>query len=140
MRRDVAIGFSVLLLFSCWTPERAAPSPSVLAPDPSDQPGGVQARRRGDAAPRRSPGGAERQREGVHGRFGAKDTEALCDRICRENGIDHLLTAPRRPTTIGKIERLHDALGVPHRARPMGVAARWQRLLTEDRYTITEPK
>ncbi len=31
------------------------------------------------------------------GRFGAKDTEVLFDRICRENGIDHLLTAPRRP-------------------------------------------
>ena len=41
------------------------------------------------------------------GRFGAKDTEVLFDRICRENGIDHLLTAPRRPTTTGKIERFH---------------------------------
>jgi transposase len=26
------------------------------------------------------------------GRFGAKDTEVLFDRICRENGIEHLLT------------------------------------------------
>jgi transposase InsO family protein len=41
------------------------------------------------------------------GRFGAKDTEVLFDRICRENGIDHLLTAPRRPQTTGKIERFH---------------------------------
>lgn len=41
------------------------------------------------------------------GRFAAKDTEVLFDRICRENGIDHLLTAPRRPTTTGKIERFH---------------------------------
>jgi len=41
------------------------------------------------------------------GRFGATDTEVLFDRICRENGIDHLLTAPRRPTTTGKIERFH---------------------------------
>jgi transposase InsO family protein len=41
------------------------------------------------------------------GRFGAKDTEVLFDRICRENGIDHLLTAPRAPTTTGKIERFH---------------------------------
>jgi hypothetical protein len=32
------------------------------------------------------------------GRFGATDTEVLFDRICRENGIDHLLMAPRRPT------------------------------------------
>ena len=31
----------------------------------------------------------------------------LFDRICRENGIDHLLTAPRRPQTTGKIERFH---------------------------------
>jgi len=41
------------------------------------------------------------------GRFGARDTEVLFDRICRENGIDHLLTAPRRPQTTGKIERFH---------------------------------
>jgi len=41
------------------------------------------------------------------GRFGLKDTEVLFDRICRENGIDHLLTAPRRPQTTGKIERFH---------------------------------
>ena len=40
------------------------------------------------------------------GGFGRKDTEVLFDRICRENGIDHLLTAPRRPST-GKIERFH---------------------------------
>jgi len=44
------------------------------------------------------------------GRFGLKDTEVLFDRICRENGIDHLLTAPRRPQTTGKIERLHRTL------------------------------
>ena len=41
------------------------------------------------------------------GRFGLHDTEVLFDRICRENGIDHLLTAPRSPTTTGKIERFH---------------------------------
>jgi transposase InsO family protein len=44
------------------------------------------------------------------GRFGAKQTEVLFDRICRENGIDHLLTAPRSPTTTGKIERFHRTL------------------------------
>ena len=44
------------------------------------------------------------------GRFGATDTEVLFDRICRENGIDHLLTAPRHPTTTGKIERFHRTL------------------------------
>ena len=44
------------------------------------------------------------------GRFGATHTEVLFDRICRENGIDHLLTAPRSPTTTGKIERFHRTL------------------------------
>lgn len=44
------------------------------------------------------------------GRFGHKDIEVLFDRICRENGIDHLLTAPRSPTTTGKIERFHRTL------------------------------
>jgi len=46
------------------------------------------------------------------GRFSAKPIEVLFDRICRENGIDHLLTAPRSPTTTGKIERFHRTLRV----------------------------
>lgn len=37
-------------------------------------------------------------------------TEVLFDRICRENGIVHLLTAVASPTTTGKIERLHQTL------------------------------
>ena len=37
------------------------------------------------------------------GRFGRHDTEVLFDKICRENGITHLLTKPRSPTTTGKI-------------------------------------
>ena len=36
--------------------------------------------------------------------------EVLFDRICRENGISHRLTAPYSPTTTGKIERLHQTL------------------------------
>jgi transposase InsO family protein len=44
------------------------------------------------------------------GRFGRPPTEVLFDRICRENGIEHLLTAPRSPTTTGKIERFHRSL------------------------------
>ena len=44
------------------------------------------------------------------GRFASRDIEVLFDRICRENGIDHLLTAPRRPQTTGKIERFHRTL------------------------------
>jgi hypothetical protein len=38
------------------------------------------------------------------GKFFTPPTEVLFDRICRENGIDHLLTQPRSPTTTGKIE------------------------------------
>jgi hypothetical protein len=34
----------------------------------------------------------------------------LFDRICRDNGIRHLLTAPRSPTTTGKVERFHKTL------------------------------
>src|SRR5450631_4673763 len=41
------------------------------------------------------------------GRFAQPPVEVLFDRICRENGVDHLLTAPRSPTTTGKIERFH---------------------------------
>lgn len=36
------------------------------------------------------------------GRFGATRTEVLFDRICREDGVRHLLTAPDSPTTTGK--------------------------------------
>ena len=44
------------------------------------------------------------------GRFGKGTGEVLFDRICRENGIKHLLTAPRSPTTTGKVERFHKTL------------------------------
>ncbi|MGH3993914.1 MAG: IS481 family transposase, partial [Pseudonocardiaceae bacterium] len=44
------------------------------------------------------------------GRFGPQPVEVLFDRICRENGIKHLLTAPRSPTTTGKVERFHRTL------------------------------
>ncbi|MGH9019662.1 MAG: IS481 family transposase [Acidimicrobiales bacterium] len=44
------------------------------------------------------------------GRFGRHDSEVLFDKICRENGINHILTRPRSPTTTGKIERWHYTL------------------------------
>ena len=44
------------------------------------------------------------------GRFGPGTGEVLFDRICRENGIKHRLTAPRSPTTTGKVERWHRTL------------------------------
>jgi hypothetical protein len=34
----------------------------------------------------------------------------LFDRMCQDNGVKHLLTAPRSPTTTGKIERFHKTL------------------------------
>lgn len=44
------------------------------------------------------------------GRFCHPPVEVLFDAICRENGIEHLLTAPRSPTTTGKIERFHRSM------------------------------
>lgn len=44
------------------------------------------------------------------GRFNHPPVEVLFDAICRENGIEHLLTQPRSPTTTGKIERFHCSL------------------------------
>ena len=44
------------------------------------------------------------------GRFGLQPTEVLFDKLCRLNGITHRLTAPRSPTTTGKIERFHRTL------------------------------
>jgi transposase InsO family protein len=44
------------------------------------------------------------------GRFNRPPVEVLFDRICRENGISHLLTQPRSPTTTGKVERFHRAM------------------------------
>ena len=43
-------------------------------------------------------------------RFGPGPGPVLFDRICRDQGIDHLLTAPRSPTTTGKVERWHKTL------------------------------
>jgi transposase InsO family protein len=43
-------------------------------------------------------------------RFGRGTGEVLFDRLCRENGVRHLLTAPRSPTTTGKVERFHKTL------------------------------
>jgi transposase InsO family protein len=44
------------------------------------------------------------------GKYATPLVEVLFDKICRENGIDHLLTQPRSPTTTGKIERFHRSL------------------------------
>ena len=44
------------------------------------------------------------------GRFNKPPVEVLFDRVLRENGIEHLLTQPRSPTTTGKVERFHRAI------------------------------
>jgi transposase InsO family protein len=44
------------------------------------------------------------------GKYCQPPVEVLFDRICRENGIEHLLTRPATPTTTGKIERFHRTL------------------------------
>lgn len=44
------------------------------------------------------------------GRLGRKPANVAFDRICLNNGIRHLLTAPYSPTTTGKVERLHKTM------------------------------
>ena len=43
-------------------------------------------------------------------RFGSGPGPVMFDRICHNNGIRHLLTAPYSPTTTGKVERLHKTM------------------------------
>ena len=66
------------------------------------------------------------------GRFFAPPVEVLFDRICRENGIEHLLTKPRSPTTTGKIERFHRTLRAEFdTSRTFGTLASAQGALDE---------
>ena len=53
-------------------------------------------------------------------RFGQGPGPVLFDRICANNGIRHLLTAPYSPTTTGKVERFHKTMprGLLGRPRP----------------------
>jgi hypothetical protein len=44
------------------------------------------------------------------GKLAKKPANVLFDRICLNNGIRHILTAPYSPTTTGKIERLHKTM------------------------------
>jgi transposase InsO family protein len=44
------------------------------------------------------------------GKYSKPPVDVLFDRLCRQNGIDHLLTLPASPTTTGKIERFHRTL------------------------------
>ena len=57
---------------------------------------------------RRPPADPHRQRQGVHRAASAPGLGlVLFDRICREHDVRHLFTAPRSPTTAGKVERFH---------------------------------
>jgi transposase InsO family protein len=45
------------------------------------------------------------------GKYGRpRPAEVLFDRICRKDGIEHLLTKIRSPTTTGKVERWHQSI------------------------------
>jgi transposase InsO family protein len=44
------------------------------------------------------------------GKYMLPPVEVMFDRICRENGVEHLLTRPGSPTTTGKVERFHRTL------------------------------
>ena len=46
------------------------------------------------------------------GKYCQPPVEVLFDRICRENGVEHLLTRPGSPTTTGKVERFHRTLRI----------------------------
>ncbi|MDT5164475.1 MAG: hypothetical protein QOC88_1369 [Mycobacterium sp.] len=77
------------------------------------------------------------------GRFNHPPVEVLFDRICRESGIEHLLTQPRSPTTTGKIERFHRSMRaefLSNRAAFANLKAA-QRALNEwvDYYNSTRP-
>ena len=43
-------------------------------------------------------------------RFGLGPGPVMFDKLCHDNGIKHLLTAPYSPTTTGKVERLHKTI------------------------------
>ena len=43
-------------------------------------------------------------------RFGRGPGPVMFDRVCTDNGIRHLLTAPYSPATTGKAERLHKTM------------------------------
>ncbi len=60
----------------------------------------------------RAPAGPDRQRQGVTGKYAKPPVDVVFDRLCRENGVDHLLTQPASPTTTGKIERFHRTLRI----------------------------
>jgi transposase InsO family protein len=43
-------------------------------------------------------------------RFGTGPGPVHFDRVCTQNGVEHILTAPYSPTTTGKVERFHKTM------------------------------
>ena len=64
----------------------------------------------GTAHPRRARSDPHRQRQGLHRSLRPGPGPVLFDRICANNGIRHILTAPYSPTTTGKVERFHKTM------------------------------
>ena len=74
------------------------------------------------------------------GKLGRKPANMLFDRICLNNGIRHLLTAPySSPTTTGKIERLHKTMRKSSSPRPASSRSRRLKrpLISGSRTTTT---
>lgn len=67
------------------------------------------------------------------GRFHHPPVEVLFDAICRQHGVEHLLTQPRSPTTTGKIERFHRSLRAEFLSdrKPFATLKRAQQALDE---------
>jgi len=77
-------------------------------------------------------------------RFGQGPGPVLFDRICANNDIRHLLTAPYSPTTTGKVERFHRTMRddfLVHHDRVHATIDELQRALDEwvDEYNTTRP-
>jgi transposase InsO family protein len=71
-------------------------------------------------------------------RFGKGPGPVLFDRICADNGIRHLLTAPYSPTTTGKVERFHRTLRAEWVRPTIGCSRRsWRRRWTRGSSTTT---
>src|SRR3954449_7249226 len=89
--------------------QRRARSSSVRTACPTASPKGPISPSQKDSRQGRTAVSSPDNGQQFTGRF-SRGGEVLFDKICRRNGIAHRLTAPRSPTTTGKIERFHQTL------------------------------